>query len=124
MRKENTLGQQSKTTHIQVGSSRRPPELGKQQDPGLGAQHWMGKHANRPDLAWWPPDRRPGGKSYFYRPGQLLIKNGRENEVKRALAALGAQLQPDPPRDPVPHVVRGLVISAHPVPLLLESLSS
>jgi hypothetical protein len=88
------------------------------------------RHEGRQDLAWWPPRPEPEpcapGNLFFYRPGELLVRAEALPAVRGVLRELGVRTcAPDRhdrhDRKPEP-VVRILVASRDPVPLLLDRL--
>ena len=88
------------------------------------------RYEGRQDLAWWPPRPEPDpcapGNLFFYRPGELLVRAEALPAVRGVLRELGVRTcAPDRhdrhDREPEP-VVRILVASRDPVPLLLDRL--
>src|SRR5215475_7113527 len=82
-------------------------------------------YRKRHDVGWWPedPEHEPAGREgyFFYRPGQLLVRNSALAHVECVLAGLGVESCGRKSRDRSP-VTRLVVASRVPTPALVREL--
>jgi Subtilase family len=85
------------------------------------ARRYHGRH----DLAWWPadPDKEPLGPEgfFFYRPGQLLVRDAELEYVECVLSGLGVESCARTRREKGA-VTRLVVATPAPTPLLVRQL--
>ncbi|HZM80769.1 MAG TPA: S8/S53 family peptidase [Candidatus Limnocylindrales bacterium] len=75
------------------------------------------------DVSWYPATIPPGANGgYFYRPGQLMIRQRNMKEVLETLGGLGVCVLLQPPEHPLPGAVRVRIDSKLSVPQVLETL--
>lgn len=85
----------------------------------------MRRSIQTPSVALWPPEQPPGSQgSYFYRPGELIIRSTSYERVHNALYGIDAKLELKQSGKSLMEqaVVGGVVDSEQPIPLLLKQL--